>query len=33
MSNKATKLTLKRNKKLDKMYHPESGLVFKSASE
>ena len=33
MSNKATKLTLKRNKKLDKIYHPESGLVFKSASE
>lgn len=33
MSNKATKLILKRSKKLDKIYHPESGLVFKSATE
>jgi len=33
MSSKITKLVLKKNKKLDKIYHPETGLVFKSATE
>ena len=33
MSSKATKLVLKKNKKLDKIYHPDTGLVFKSATE
>jgi hypothetical protein len=33
MSSKSQKLILKKNKKLDKIYHPDSGLVFKSATE
>jgi len=33
MSTKGTKLTLKRNKKLDCLVHAETGLVFKSATE
>ena len=33
MSTKGAKLVLKKNKKLDKIYHPDTGLVFKSASE
>lgn len=33
MSSKAAKLVLKKNKKLDKIYHPDTGLVFKSATE
>lgn len=33
MSSKAAKLVLKKNKKLDKIYHPETGVVFKSATE
>uniref|UniRef100_A0A6C0EJW1 Uncharacterized protein n=1 Tax=viral metagenome TaxID=1070528 RepID=A0A6C0EJW1_9ZZZZ len=32
MSNK-TRVTYKKNKKLDKIYHPDSGLVIKSAKE
>ena len=33
MSSKSIKLVLKKNKKLDKIYHPETSLVFKSATE
>ena len=33
MSSKTAKLVLKKNKKLDKIYHPDTGLVFKSATE
>jgi chromosome segregation ATPase len=33
MSSKGTKLTLKKNKKLDCLVHLETGLVFKSATE
>ena len=33
MSSKGIKLNLKRNKKLDKIYHSETNLVFKSVNE
>ncbi len=33
MSKTPAKLTLKKNKKLDLIYHPETMLVFKSATE
>lgn len=33
MSSKGLKLTLKRNKKLDKIFHGETNLVFKSVNE
>lgn len=33
MSSKTAKLVLKKHKKLDKIYHPDTGLVFKSATE
>jgi hypothetical protein len=33
MSSKGLKLTLKRNKKLDKIFHSETNLVFKSINE
>jgi hypothetical protein len=33
MSSKGLKLTLKRNKKLDRIYHSDTNLVFKSANE
>jgi outer membrane biosynthesis protein TonB len=33
MTSKSTKLVLKTNKKLGKIYHPDTGLVFKSATE
>jgi hypothetical protein len=33
MSSSKGKLVLKRHKKTDKLYHPESSLVFKSATE
>ena len=33
MSSKGLKLTLKRNKKLDRIYHSDTNLVFKSVNE
>lgn len=33
MSSKSKKIVYKRNKKLGKIYHPDSGLVVKSAKE